>query len=64
MIPARNKGQHTMKTLIKAGALLAVIAGLGLAAATAAEGVCGKCCKSTCSACAKCTDGKCGSCCK
>jgi len=42
-----------MKTLIKAGAMLAIIAGLGLATASAAE-----------SACQKCSDGKCASCCK
>jgi hypothetical protein len=53
-----------MKTWIKAGAMLAIIAGLGLATATAAEGACTKCCKTDCSACAKCSDGKCASCCK
>jgi len=53
-----------MKNLIKAGALLAIIAGFGLATATAAEGACAKCCKTSCSACAKCADGKCASCCK
>lgn len=54
-----------MKTLIKAGAMLAIIAGLGLATATAADSAaCAKCCKGKCSACAKCSDGKCGSCCK
>ena len=53
-----------MKTLIKAGAMLAIIAGFGLATALAAEGACGKCCKTTCNACTKCTDGKCASCCK
>ena len=53
-----------MKNLIKAGTLLAIIAGFGLATATAAEGACAKCCKSSCSACAKCADGKCASCCK
>ena len=53
-----------MKTLIKAGAMLAIIAGFGLATASAADGSCAKCCKNTCSACAKCADGKCASCCK
>jgi len=53
-----------MKTLIKAGAMLAIIAGFGLANATAAESSCSKCCKTSCNSCAKCADGKCASCCK
>ena len=59
-----NNTEENMKTLIKAGAMLAIIAGFGLATATAAEGACAKCCKTDCSACAKCSDGKCASCCK
>jgi len=53
-----------MKTLIRAGAMLAIIAGIGLATASASEGVCAKCCKDSCSSCTKCSDGKCGDCCK
>lgn len=58
-----NNKEH-MKTLIKAGAMLAIIAGLGLATASAAESACAKCCKTSCSSCQKCSDGKCASCCK
>jgi len=60
-----NTKEH-MKTLIKAGAMLAIIAGFGLATATAAtatDSACAKCCKTGCSSCAKCSDGKCASCC-
>jgi predicted secreted protein len=55
-----------MKTLIKAGAMLALIAGLGLATAMAADNACKSCqgCSKSCSSCAKCSDGKCSSCCK
>ena len=55
-----------MKTLIKAGAMLAVIAGLGLATTMAAESACKSCngCAKSCSSCQKCSDGKCSSCCK
>ena len=53
-----------MKTLIKAGAMLAVIAGLGLATALAAESSCKSCCKTTCSSCKNCSGGNCSSCCK
>jgi hypothetical protein len=53
-----------MKTLIKAGAMLAIIAGLGLGSAMAADSSCKQCCKTSCSSCAKCADGKCSSCCK
>jgi hypothetical protein len=54
-----------MKTLIKAGAMLALIAGLGLATVSAADSckACNGCAKS-CSSCVKCSDGKCASCCK
>ena len=47
-----------MKTLIQAGAMLAIIAGFGLATATAAtatDSACAKCCKTSCSSCAKCS---------
>lgn len=64
MIPARNKQNRNMKTLIKAGAMLAIIAGLGLATATAAESACKSCCKTTCSSCEKCKGVSCSSCCK
>jgi hypothetical protein len=53
-----------MKTLIKAGAMLSIIAGLGLGSAMAADSSCKQCCKTSCTSCAKCADGKCSSCCK
>ncbi len=60
-----NNKEH-MKTLIKAGTMLAIIAGLGLATAVAAESTCKSCngCAKSCSSCQKCSDGKCSSCCK
>jgi hypothetical protein len=64
--PAPNHTKKRMKsitTLIKAGALLAVIAGFGLATALASD-ACNSCCKTSCSSCAKCADGKCSTCCK
>lgn len=53
-------------TLIKAGALLAIVAGFSLSSAMAADNAkaCKSCCKTSCSSCAKCADGKCGDCCK
>jgi hypothetical protein len=64
------KTKHTtqnrkMKTLIKTGALLALIAGLGIAT-TFASDACKSCqsCAKSCGSCAKCSDGKCSSCCK
>jgi hypothetical protein len=67
MVPSpSHHTEHTMKTLIKAGTMLAIIAGLGLASTYAADAssACSKCCKTSCSACTKCVDGKCASCCK
>jgi hypothetical protein len=61
----KHKTNRHMKTLIKAGAMLALIAGLGLATVSAAES-CKACkgCAKSCSSCVKCSDGKCASCCK
>jgi len=61
--PNHQKRMKSITTLIKAGALLAVIAGFGLATASAAD-ACKSCCKTSCSSCAKCADGKCSTCCK
>jgi|GEM_PF-1658197 len=58
-----QKKMKSITTLIKAGALLAVIAGFGFATASASD-ACNSCCKTSCSSCAKCTDGKCSTCCK
>jgi len=60
-----TKRHRKMKTLIKTGALLALIAGLGIATTFAAE-ACKSCqsCAKSCGSCAKCSDGKCSSCCK
>ena len=57
---------NTLHTLIKAGALLALVAGFGLSSAMAADNAktCKSCCKTSCSSCAKCADGKCADCCK
>jgi len=54
-----------MKTLIKTGAMIALIAGFGIATTFAAE-ACKSCqgCAKSCSSCTKCSDGKCSSCCK
>jgi len=45
--------------MIKTGAILALIAGLGLASTFAADatGACAKCGKTSCSSCSKCSDG-------
>jgi hypothetical protein len=61
--PNHQKRMKSITTLIKAGALLAVFAGFGLATASAAD-ACKSCCKTSCSSCAKCADGKCSTCCK
>jgi len=63
--PLSTKHTTHMKTLIKAGAMLALIAGLGLATVSAAES-CKACkgCAKSCNSCVKCSDGKCASCCK
>jgi hypothetical protein len=57
-----------MKTLIKAGAMLAIIAGLGLASTYAADAAsaCKSCkgCTQSCGSCQKCSGGNCTSCCK
>lgn len=57
--------KNNMKTLIKAGALLALIVGLGIAS-TNAQNTCKSCqgCAKSCSSCKGCVDGKCTSCCK
>ena len=57
---------NTLHTLIKAGALLAIIAGFGLSSAIAADNAkaCKSCCKTSCSSCAKCADCCKASCCK
>ena len=56
----------TLNTLIKAGAMLAIVACFGLATAMAADSAksCKSCCKTTCSSCQKCAGGNCSSCCK
>jgi len=56
----------TLNTLIKTGAMLAIVAGFGLATAMAADNAksCKSCCKTTCPSCQKCSSGTCSSCCK
>jgi len=50
-----------MKNLIKAGAMLAIIAGLGVASIYAADSSCKSCqgCAKSCSSCQKCSGGNC-----
>ncbi len=56
----------TLNTLIKTGAMLAIVAGFALTTAMAADSAksCKSCCKTTCSSCQKCSSGICSSCCK
>ena len=53
----------SLSTLLKAGALFALVAGFGIATVSASD-ACKSCCKTSCSSCKKCADGKCADCCK
>jgi hypothetical protein len=61
----KHKQHNTMKTLIKVGAMTALIVGLGLATSYAAS-ACKSCqgCAKSCSSCQKCSGGNCSECCK